>query len=65
MTLKVLEFETNRTVSKNSHDTVKDAGALHGVSRRLSDYLTILVFHRVAFIEQERGKHCLLNRLLS
>ena len=40
-------------------------GELLGVSRRLSDYSTILAFHRVAFIEQERGNYRLLIRHLS
>jgi len=42
-----------------------NVGKLLGVSWRLSDYSTILAFHRVAFIEQEQGNYRLLIRHLS
>ena len=38
-----------------------NVGKLLGVSRRLSEYSTLLIFHRVAFIEQEQGNYRLLS----
>jgi hypothetical protein len=38
-----------------------NVGELLGVSRRLSEYSTLLIFHRVAFIKQEQGNYRLLS----